>query len=97
MPMAPGGWQPRRCGAAPQAIIDKAEAWLAKVAEAAAGKAPLKKLRELLHGGLRLGTDVPQVIISFAAPPLRTDCFRDGNLVRVAWVLSQFSANPTVR
>lgn len=47
-----------------QAIVDKAEAWLAKVAAAGGGKTPLKRLRELLHGGLRLGTDVPQVALS---------------------------------
>lgn len=43
--------------------MDKAEAWLQKASEGAQDRAPLKKLRELLHSGLRLGTDIPQVCV----------------------------------
>lgn len=43
--------------------MDKAEAWLQKASEGAQDRAPLKKLRELLHSGLRLGADIPQVRI----------------------------------
>ncbi len=43
-----------------QALVEKAEEWLERAADAAKGRAPLKKLRELLHAGVRLGADVPQ-------------------------------------
>jgi hypothetical protein len=41
--------------------VEKAEAWLERAMDAASSRAPLKKLRELLHAGVRLGADVPQV------------------------------------
>ena len=41
--------------------MEKAEAWLQRAMDAAGSRAPLKKLRELLHAGVRLGADVPQV------------------------------------
>ena len=42
--------------------MEKAEEWLVRSADAARGRAPLKRLRELLHAGVRLGADVPQVL-----------------------------------
>lgn len=44
-----------------QELVEKAEAWLERATDAAGSRAPLKKLRELLHAGVRLGADVPQV------------------------------------
>lgn len=41
--------------------MEKAEAWLERATDAARSRAPLKKLREVLHAGVRLGADVPQV------------------------------------
>jgi hypothetical protein len=41
--------------------VEKAEAWLGRATDAAGSRAPLKKLREVLHAGVRLGADVPQV------------------------------------
>lgn len=43
------------------ALIQKAEEWKAKSAALAAQKAPLKKMREVLHMGLRMPVEVPQV------------------------------------
>ncbi|KAL0034985.1 hypothetical protein WJX79_004469 [Trebouxia sp. C0005] len=43
------------------ALIQKAEEWKAKAAAFAAQKAPLKKMREVLHLGLRMPVEVPQV------------------------------------
>ena len=43
------------------ALIQKAEEWKAKSAALAAQKAPLKKMREVLHLGLRMPVEVPQV------------------------------------
>ena len=43
------------------ALIQKAQEWSAKSAALAAQKAPLKKMRELLHLGLRMPVEVPQV------------------------------------
>jgi len=43
------------------ALIQKAEEWKAKAAALAAQKAPLKKMREVLHLGLRMPVEVPQV------------------------------------
>lgn len=43
------------------ALIQKAEEWKAKSAALTAQKAPLKKMREVLHMGLRMPVDVPQV------------------------------------
>lgn len=43
------------------ALIQKAEDWKAKSAALAAQKAPLKKMREVLHMGLRMPVEVPQV------------------------------------
>ncbi len=42
-------------------LIQKAEEWKAKAAALAAQKAPLKKMREVLHLGLRMPVEVPQV------------------------------------
>jgi hypothetical protein len=39
----------------------KGQEWLAWANAAARQRAPLKKLREVLHAGLRLGMEVPQV------------------------------------
>lgn len=44
-----------------QALVDKAAEWQAKAAALAAQKAPLKKMREVLHLGLRMPVEVPQV------------------------------------
>lgn len=44
-----------------QELVEKAEAWLERAADATRSRAPLKKLRDLLHAGVRLGADVPQV------------------------------------
>lgn len=43
------------------ALLQKAEEWKAKAAALAAQKAPLKKMREVLHMGLRMPVEVPQV------------------------------------
>lgn len=43
------------------ALIQKADEWKAKAAALAAQKAPLKKMREVLHMGLRMPVEVPQV------------------------------------
>ena len=43
------------------ALIQKAEEWKAKAAALAAQKAPLKRMREVLHLGLRMPVEVPQV------------------------------------
>ena len=43
------------------ALIQKADEWKAKAAVLAAQKAPLKKMREVLHMGLRMPVEVPQV------------------------------------
>ena len=48
-------------------LVGDAKSWLAKVRSMSQTKAPLKKMRELLHAGLRLGTEMPQV------DQLRTD------------------------
>lgn len=43
------------------ALINKAEEWKAKSAALAAQGAPLKKMREVLHMGLRMPVEVPQL------------------------------------
>ena len=43
------------------ALIQKAAEWKARAAALAAQKAPLKKMREVLHLGLRMPVEVPQV------------------------------------
>lgn len=43
------------------ALIQKAQEWKARSAALAAQKAPLKKMREVLHMGLRMPVEVPQV------------------------------------
>lgn len=43
------------------ALIERAAEWQAKAAALAAQKAPLKKMREVLHLGLRMPVEVPQV------------------------------------
>ena len=43
------------------ALINKADEWKAKSAALAAQKAPLKKMREVLHMGLRMPVEVPQL------------------------------------
>lgn len=46
----------------PQALIDKGQAWLRQCeAVLALERAPLKRLRDLLHAGLRLPVEMPQV------------------------------------
>jgi hypothetical protein len=60
--------------------VEKAEAWLERATDAAGSRAPLKKLREVLHAGVRLGADVPQVRLpaSCVLPArlaLRLGCF----------------------
>ncbi|CAL8461880.1 g1411 [Coccomyxa elongata] len=42
-------------------LLVKARDWLAWAASAAKQRAPLKRMREVLHAGLRLGVEVPQV------------------------------------
>lgn len=42
-------------------LLAKARDWLAWAASAAKQRAPLKRMREVLHAGLRLGVEVPQV------------------------------------
>ncbi len=42
-------------------LLGKAQEWVAWARSAASQRAPLKKLRELAHAGLRLGCEVPQV------------------------------------
>ena len=42
-------------------LIQKAAEWKAKSAALAAQKAPLKKMRDMLHMGLRMPVEVPQV------------------------------------
>lgn len=42
-------------------LLGKAREWLAWSAGAAKQRAPLKRMREVLHAGLRLGVEVPQV------------------------------------
>lgn len=42
-------------------LIQKADEWKAKSEALAAQKAPLKKMREVLHMGLRMPVEVPQV------------------------------------
>ena len=42
-------------------LLGKAQEWLAWAATAAKSRAPLKRMREVLHAGLRLGVEVPQV------------------------------------
>ena len=43
------------------ALLQKAEEWKAKAAALTAQKAPLKKMRDVLHMGLRMPVEVPQV------------------------------------
>ena len=43
------------------ALIQKAADWKARAAALASQKAPLKKMREVLHLGLRMPVEVPQV------------------------------------
>ena len=43
------------------ALIERAAEWQARAAALAAQKAPLKKMREVLHLGLRMPVEVPQV------------------------------------
>ena len=42
-------------------LLAKVRDWLAWAASAAKQRAPLKRMREVLHAGLRLGVEVPQV------------------------------------
>ncbi len=42
-------------------LLAKAQDWLAWAGSAAKSRAPLKRMREVLHAGLRLGVEVPQV------------------------------------
>ena len=42
-------------------LLAKARDWLAWAASVARQRAPLKRMREVLHSGLRLGVEVPQV------------------------------------
>lgn len=42
-------------------LMAKGQEWLAWANSAAKQRAPLKRMREVLHAGLRLGVEVPQV------------------------------------
>ena len=42
-------------------LVADAKAWLSRARNMAQTKVPLKKMRELLHAGVRLGAELPQV------------------------------------
>lgn len=42
-------------------LLIKAQDWLASVGAVSRQRVPLKKMREVLHAGQRLGVDIPEV------------------------------------
>ena len=42
-------------------LLIKAQDWLASMSTVSRQRVPLKKMREVLHAGQRLGVDIPEV------------------------------------
>lgn len=51
----------RRSSAAVRRLMTEARSWLNKARNVSQSRTALKKMREVLHAGLRLGSEVPQV------------------------------------